>query len=113
MLMRETSGKPAMPITFSMIVLNSQLVVAVADGVPNFDIVRSCRLDVAATTGLSVDQSLKSCVSDEQKAKRQLASQWPKFPAPSRVSCISQESIGGTPSYVSLLTCLQIGQWAR
>ena len=102
-----------MPITFSMIVLNSQLIVAVADGVPKFDIARSCKLDVAATTGLSVDQSLKSCVNDEQRAKRQLAGQWSKFPAPGRASCISQESIGGTPSYVSLLSCLQLGQWAR
>jgi hypothetical protein len=72
-----------------------------------------CKLDVAANAGLSVDQSIKSCVNDEQKAKRQLASQWSKFPAPSRASCISQESIGGTPSYVSLQTCLQMGQWAR
>jgi hypothetical protein len=102
-----------MPISFSMIVLSSQMVVAVADGVPNFDIARSCRLDVAATTGLSVDQSLKTCVNDEQRAKRQLAGQWSKFPAPGRASCISLESIGGTPSYVSLLTCLQMGQWAR
>jgi hypothetical protein len=62
-----------MPISFSMIVMSSQLVVAVADGMPNFDITRSCKLDVAATTGLSVDQSVKSCVSDEQQAKRQLA----------------------------------------
>ena len=102
-----------MPISFPMIVMSSQLVVAVADGVPNFDISRSCKLDVAATTGLTVDQSMKSCVSDEEKAKQQLADQWSKFPASGRASCTSQESIGGTPSYVSLLTCLQMGQWSR
>jgi hypothetical protein len=102
-----------MPISISMIILNSQLIVAVADRVPKFDIARSCKLDVAATAGLSADQSTKSCVNDEQKAKQQLASQWSKFPASSRASCTSQESIGGTPSYVSLLTCLQLGQWAR
>jgi len=102
-----------MPISISMIVLGSQLVLPVADGVPKFDIVRSCKLDVAATAGLTVDQSVKSCVSDENKAKQQLGGQWSKFPAPSRASCTSQESIGGTPSYVSLLTCLQMGQWAR
>jgi hypothetical protein len=49
-------------------------------------------------------------MSDEQKAKRQLASQWSKFPAAIRASCTSQENIGGTPSYVSLQTCLQFGQ---
>ena len=102
-----------MPISISMIVLGSQLVLPVADGVPRFDIARSCKLDDAATAGLSVDQSLKSCINDEQKAKRQLAGQWTKFPATSRASCVSQESIGGTPSYVSLQTCLQMGQWAR
>jgi hypothetical protein len=59
-----------MPISFSMIVLSSQMVVTVADGMPNFDIGRSCKLDVAATTGLSVDQSIKSCVNDEQRAGR-------------------------------------------
>ena len=102
-----------MPITVSMIVLGAQLVVPVADRVPKFDVARSCKLDVAATAGLSVDQSTKSFVSDERKARQQLGSQWSKFPAPSRANCTSQESIGGTPSYVSLLTCLQMGQWAR
>ena len=99
-----------MPISISMILLSSQLIVPIADGVPKFDIARSCKLDVAATAGLAVDQSIKSCMNDEQKAKRELASQWSKFPAAGRASCISQESIGGTPSYVSLLSCLQFGQ---
>jgi hypothetical protein len=99
-----------MPMSISMILLSSQLIVPIADGVPKFDIARSCKLDVAATAGLAVDQSIKSCMNDEQKAKRQLASQWSKFPAAGRASCISEESIGGTPSYVSLLSCLQLGQ---
>jgi hypothetical protein len=102
-----------MPISISMIVVSSQLVVAVADRVPTFDIARSCKLDVAATAGLSVDQSIKSCVNDERKARQQLTSQWSKFSGSSKAECIPQESIGGTPSYVSLLTCLQLGQWAR
>jgi hypothetical protein len=102
-----------MPISISMIVVSSQLVVAVADRVPTFDIARSCKLDLAATTGLSDDQSLKSCVSDEKKARQQLASQWSKFSGSGKAECIPQESIGGTPSYVSLLTCLQMGKWAH
>ena len=51
-----------MPISISMIIVSSQLIVAVADGVPKFDISRSCKLDVAATAGLTVDQSIKSCM---------------------------------------------------
>ena len=102
-----------MPISISMIVVSSQLVVTVADRVPTFDVARSCKLDVAATAGLSVDQSIKSCMSDEKRARQQLSSQWSKFSGSSKAECIPQESIGGTPSYFSLLTCLQLGKWAR
>lgn len=101
-----------MPISISMFVAGS-LVVAVADRVPVFDVSRSCKLDVAATTGLSVEQSLKNCVNDENRAKQQLMSQWSKFSASSRSQCLPLESIGGTPSYVSLLTCLQMNLWSR
>jgi hypothetical protein len=112
---RDTGGEQEgnMPLSIPMIALSSQLFVTVADRVPSFDIARSCKLDVAATTGLSVDQSLKTCMNDENRARQQLTSQWSKFPASGKASCIPQESIGGTPSYVSLLTCLQMGQWLR
>jgi hypothetical protein len=100
-----------MPISISMIIVSSHLVVAVADTVPKFDIARNCKLDVAATTGLSVGQPLKSCIRDEQRARQQLASQWSKFPAANRASCVGDEDI--SPSYVSLLTCLQMDKWAR
>ena len=103
-----------MPISFDdRVGCAASSVVPVADGVPKFDIACSCKLDAAATAGLSIEQSIKSCMNDERKAKLQLAGQWSKFPAPSRTTCTSQESIGGTPSYVSLQTCLQLGQWAR
>jgi hypothetical protein len=102
-----------MPISVSMIILSSQLVVPVADGVPVFDIARSCKLDVAASAGLSDNQSLKACISDENRARRLLGSQWSKFSASSKAQCIPQESIGGTPSYVSLRTCLQMNLWVQ
>ena len=40
-----------MPVSVSVIVVSSQLVVAVADRVPQFDIVRSCKLALASTAG--------------------------------------------------------------
>ncbi|HZE68813.1 MAG TPA: hypothetical protein VE135_04710 [Pyrinomonadaceae bacterium] len=102
-----------MPISVSMIALSSQLVVAVANGVPVFDVTRTCKLDLAATAGLSNTQSVKACIMDEKRAQQQLGSRWSKYPASSKAQCIPQESIGGTPSYVSLQTCLQMNQWAR
>ena len=75
---------------------------------PAFDITRSCKLDTNATVGPSVDQSLKNCVDDENRARQQLDSQWSKFSASSKAQCLPLEGIGGDPSYVSLLTCLQM-----
>ena len=102
-----------MPISISMIIVSSQLVVTVTLRPPDLTVHLEQELDVAATAGLSIDQSLKSCVSDEKRARQKLASQWSKFSAAGKAECIPQESIGGTPSYVSLLTCLQMGQWSR
>jgi len=45
-----------LPISISMIIVSSHLVVAVADQVPKFDIVRNCKLDANPTTGLSVHE---------------------------------------------------------
>jgi hypothetical protein len=80
---------------------------ALADSVPKYDMARTCRLDHAAASGLAVTESMKNCVRDEKRALAQLQQQWSKFPAQKRAGCVSQNTIGGTPSYVGLLTCLQ------
>jgi hypothetical protein len=102
-----------MAISISTIVAGAHLIVAVADQVPTFDIARSCKLDTAATAGDSVQQSLNNCVDDENRARQQLGSQWSKFSAASKAQCIPLEGIGGDPSYVSLLTCLQMDKWEK
>jgi hypothetical protein len=98
-----------MSIRFSVILFGSLLITtaAVADSVPKYDMARTCRLDHAAASGLAVTESMKNCVRDEKKASAQLQTQWSKFPAAKRAGCVSQNTIGGTPSYVGLLTCLQ------
>jgi hypothetical protein len=98
-----------MRIPFPVVVAGSVLLttVAMADSVPKYDIARTCRLDHAAASGLAVSESMKNCVRDEKRAFAQLRKQWPKFAAAKRAGCVSQNTIGGTPSYVGLLTCLQ------
>jgi hypothetical protein len=98
-----------MRISFSAVLLGSLLVstVAVADSVPKYDMARTCRLDTTAAAGLAVSESVKACMRDEKQALAQLQKQWAKFPAAKRASCAGQSNIGGTPSYVGLLTCLQ------
>ena len=98
-----------MSFQFPAILVGSLLITtaALADSVPKYDMARTCRLDHAAASGLAVSESMKSCVRDEKRALGQLQKQWPKFADAKRAGCVSQNTIGGTPSYVGLLTCLQ------
>jgi hypothetical protein len=100
-----------MLISFSTLVLASQLLMTVADDVPKFNIERGCRADNTNTSGLSVglDESTKGCVSDEQAARDQLQAQWSQFGASDRAMCTTNATdvSGAPPSYVDLLTCLQ------
>jgi hypothetical protein len=52
-------------------------------------------------------------MSDEQSARTTLVAQWESFAASDRVSCAQSEDAGGAPSYVELLTCLQMAKAAR
>jgi len=93
-----------MPISFSMIVLGTQLVMTVADGVPKFDIARGCRLDTTQALDLSTGQNetVKRCVADEQQALTQLQTQWSQFLGSDKAQCTEEANIGDTPSYVDL-----------
>jgi hypothetical protein len=102
-----------MPVSAAMMVFSTHLLVVVSDGVPNFDIARSCKLDLAATAGLTDTQSIQACIRDEQGARKQLGRKWSTYPAASKAECIPQEAVGGSPSYVSLQVCLQMNQWAK
>jgi hypothetical protein len=104
-----------MLVQFSMIALGAQLVVMVADDVPNFDIARGCRVDSTQAFDLNTGQneSIKKCVADERGAMEQLQRQWSQLRETDRRQCIEEADIGGTPSYVDLLTCLQLAKDAR
>ena len=104
-----------MLIPFSMIALSTQLVMTVADGVPKFDIPSGCRVDSTQAFDLSVglNETVKRCVADEQRALTKLQTQWSQFREPDKTQCTGEANIGGTPSYVDLLTCLQLANDAR
>ena len=91
-----------------VVALGSQLVIAVADGVPAFDTAPGCR--AAASV---MPASFEACMKDEQDARSQLATQWEQFVASDRATCGQGEKMGGAPSYVELLTCLQMARDAR
>jgi hypothetical protein len=110
-----------MLISFPIMVLTSQLIIAVADNVPEFNIERECRVDSASAfdPNAGLKATIKRCVDDEQQAKNQLQAHWPEFPNSDRTMCI-QMAVGDKsdqssdpPSYVELLTCLEDQQLAR
>jgi hypothetical protein len=106
-----------MLIGFSKLVLVSQLIITAADGVPRFDVERSCHVDNANTSGLSVglDETTKACVHDEQAARDQLETIWSQFRPSDRNMCTANTTdiSAVPPSYVALLTCLQAQRNAK
>jgi hypothetical protein len=106
-----------MMFPFPIIMIASQLVIAVADDVPKFDIARGCKIDSSAAfdPNAGMDATIKRCEEDEQRAKDQLQAQWSEFGNSDRTMCVglTTDNKATPPSYVELLICLQDQQLAR
>ena len=73
---------------------------------PRFDIEATCR---AAPRLLPTDPSpYQSCMRDEARARGQLERQWASVSTGQRDECVRASSVGGTPSFVDVLTCIQM-----
>jgi hypothetical protein len=59
-----------------------------------------------------MNETVKRCVADEQQALVQLHAQWSQVRSAAKAQCAKETKIGGTPSYVDLLTCLQLAKEA-
>jgi hypothetical protein len=82
--------------------LSSQLIVVVADRVPEFDVGPSCR-----------ESTVPDCETMEGFARDKLIKDWPTFTTHDRAMCVMEEQMSGPPSYVGWLTCLEINANAR
>ena len=79
---------------------------ALGGELPRYDVEAMCR--AAPNLGASARTTDQNCVRDETQARTQLGQQWAGFDAQRREMCVQEASIGGSPSYVDLLTCLQM-----
>lgn len=77
--------------------------------VPDLDIGPTCR---AAASGSNGADPEAACKRDEERARATLEERWAGFPANERQRCASLVQTGGSPSYVELLTCLEIAAQA-
>lgn len=89
------------------IILTATQIVLAADSVPKFDLERSCR--AAAVSGLPGRDSA-SCQRDEQDARSKLENNWSQYSLAQRNHCDGLVTTGGAPSYVELLTCLEMAK---
>ena len=55
-------------------------------------------------------RSVEACISSEEAAREQLENRWAEFPGAKQVECVGVSRIGGTPSYIEVLTCLELAQ---
>ena len=79
---------------------------AAAAEFPAISIVRTCR--AAKPLDAEDRQPVENCMRDEREARSELEAQWAKFGETHRRLCVEQTGIGGYPSYVEVLTCLQM-----
>jgi hypothetical protein len=95
----------AIPLALGTVLLH-----AAADNVPTLDVEAGCRAAAKMGDRLSLDTSLRQCLADETRAHEQLEKQWTQFSPVLRQRCIATTETGGSPSYVEVLVCLQMGQ---
>jgi hypothetical protein len=90
-----------MPFLYAAM-LSSQLVVTVADRVPEFDVGPSCR-----------EATVSNCLDLEKWAHEKLIESWPHYTAREKAMCVMEEKMAGPPSYTGWLTCLDINASGR
>ena len=83
------------------------LVLSVADKLPAFEITGSCK--EVFGFGLTLPHNRETCIADEKEAHDRLHQKWSSYPATERGRCVGETMIG-TPSYVDILTCLEMTQ---
>lgn len=74
--------------------------------VPHLNIEGSCR-DAENSIGQAPDQTYKNCLADENEARATLVKKWSQFKPPTRRNCVEAGAFPN-PSYVELLTCLEM-----
>ena len=79
---------------------------AVADDPPKLDVTTTCA--AAAQYSISTGRDKEACLDDESTAQATLVQNWSKYKADDKNQCVGTVKTGGPPSYVELLSCIEI-----
>lgn len=78
---------------------------------PKLDIKATCQRAQPLSSGEK--GAYQGCLDDEMQAQNELAKSWSGFKASAQKDCVEVTKIGGAPSYVELLTCLELDKQAQ
>jgi hypothetical protein len=95
----------------AVLLLGLPAAAATADGPPKLDVTPSC--NAASRGAIWAGRDKESCLADERAAEDTLTQNWSKFSATDKTQCIGNVKTGGPPSYVELLSCLEVMRDAK
>jgi hypothetical protein len=98
-----------MMLPLPVFLLGSHLILA-ADKPPTFDIGPTCR--TAGENSIGPNRGPDACKRDEAEAHDKLVSVWGDYTPAERAHCVQMSGAGGSPSYVELLTCMELAKSA-
>src|SRR5262249_3254146 len=76
-----------------------------ADGPPKLNVKPTC--NAAAPFATAVGRTEEECLADEHVAESTLSENWSTYSAADKTQCIGTVHVGGPPSYVELLSCIE------
>lgn len=96
----------AVPIKFVVVALAIGVSAsAYAAEVPRLDVSKTCK-PIGNDRSFAINPD--RCFQSEKEARDQLTREWTNFPATDRALCTQTATMGGTASYVELITCLEL-----
>jgi hypothetical protein len=78
--------------------------IPVADSVPTLDVAKECRFEGGSS------EVFDRCMRDENDARKEVETLWPKVSSADRTVCASEATTGGYASYIELITCLEMAR---
>jgi hypothetical protein len=94
------------------ILLGSHLMIAVVDDLADIDIQKTCHLSAGIQTSPTQDVT-KFCMDDEHDARNTLVKGWRTYAAADKLHCVQMATKSYLPSYVELLTCIEMSAFAK
>ncbi|MDP4002117.1 hypothetical protein [Methylobacterium sp. NEAU K] len=101
-------SRARLPGTLALLALVLGTGSARADAVPHLDVEKTCQSAQVANTSISDKANYDGCLRSEREAKREAESHWSGYTASAKRQCEDQFKAGGYPSYVEMVTCLEL-----